>query len=130
MQCVALTGIAPEVIREIKQGRPRTLDLQSTHNVVTLAGINPGQAVFMTSTDMEDLSPGDSGIIVEVQAVSIAMKRIVEFAQGLHYEERERVSARIKVKINCNSSVKSVAREGWAEPLNVDVVKCSCYQAG
>jgi hypothetical protein len=130
MICFALTGIAPEVIRELKLGKPRTLELQSTHNVVTLAGINAGSPVFLTSVDMEDLSAGDSGIIVELLSISITMKRIVEFSQGLHYEERERMSARIKVKCIGTSTVKSVTHEGVIKPVSVDIVKSSCFHAG
>ncbi len=130
MICYALTGIAPEVIRELRQGKPRTLELQSTHNVVTLAGINAGSPVFLTSVDMEDLSAGDSGIIVELLSTSITMKRIVEFSQGLHYEERERMSARIKVKCIGTSTVKSVMHEGVIKPISVDIVKSSCFHAG
>lgn len=129
MKCFALTGISPEVIRELKHGKPRTLELQSTHNVVTLAGIDPGTPVFMTSIDMEDLAAGDSGIIVDVVSVSIMMKRMVEFTQGHHYEERERMSARIKVQCVGSSTVKSVTHEGVIQPITVDVVKSSCYHA-
>ncbi len=130
MICYALTGIAPEVIRELRQGKPRTLELQSTHNVVTLAGINAGSPVFLTSVDMEDLSAGDSGIIVELMSISITMKRIVEFTQGLHYEERERMSARVKVKCIGTSTVKSVTHEGVIKPVTVDIVKSTCFHAG
>ena len=122
MNCNALTGISPEVIRELQKGRPRTLELQSTHNVVTLAGLEPGSAVFMTSVDLEDISPGDTGIIVELISVSITMKRMVEFTQGLHYEERERMSARIKVKCIGSSTVKTVSLESMIRPVSVDVV--------
>jgi hypothetical protein len=130
MICFALTGIAPEVIRELRLGKPRTLELQSTPNVVTLAGINAGSPVFLTSVDMEDLSAGDSGIIVELMSISITMKRIVEFSQGLHYEERERMSARVKVKCIGTSTVKSVTHEGVIKPISVDIVKSSCFHAG
>lgn len=130
MNCFALTGIAPEVIRELKAGKPRTLELQSTHNVITLAGLNPGSLIFMTSIDMEDLSSGDPGIIVEIISLSITMKRIVEFTQGLHYEERERMSARIKVRCAGSSTVKTVTHEHMMQPITVDVVKSACYHAG
>jgi hypothetical protein len=129
MNCYALTGISPEVIRELQKGRPRTLELQSTHNVVTLAGLEPGSSVFMTSVDLEDISPGDTGIIVELISVNITMKRIVEFTQGLHYEERERMSARIKVKCIGSSTVKTVSLESMIRPVSVDVVKSACYHA-
>ncbi len=129
MNCYALTGISPEVIRELQRGKPRTIELQSTHNVVTLAGLEPGSAVFMTSVDLEDISPGDTGIIVELISVNITMKRIVEFTQGLHYEERERMSARIKAKCIGSSTVKTVSLESMIRPVSVDVVKSACYHA-
>jgi uncharacterized protein len=129
MNCHALTGISSEVIRELQKGKPRTLELQSTHNVVTLAGLEPGSAVFMTSVDLEDISPGDTGIIVELISVNITMKRMVEFTQGLHYEERERMSARIKVKCIGSSTVKTVSLESMIRPVSVDVVKSACYHA-
>ncbi|MCQ8893657.1 MAG: DUF473 domain-containing protein [Methanolinea sp.] len=130
MKCYALTGISPQIIRELQEGKARTLELQSTHNVVTLAGINPGDLVFMTSVDMEDLSPGDSGIVVEIISLSITMKRMVEYSHGLHYEERERMSARIKVRCVGSSTVKSVTVEGFIQPITVDVMKSACYHAG
>lgn len=129
MNCYALTGISPEVIRELQKGKPRTIELQSTHNVVTLAGLEPGAAVFMTSVDLEDISPGDTGIIVELISVNITMKRIVEFTQGLHYEERERMSARIKVRCIGSSTVKTVSLESMIRPVSVEVVKSACYHA-
>jgi hypothetical protein len=129
MNCYALTGISQEVIRELQRGKPRTIELQSTHNVVTLAGLEPGAAIFMTSVDLEDISPGDTGIIVELISVNITMKRIVEFTQGLHYEERERMSARIKVKCIGSSTVKTVSLESMIRPVSVDVVKSACYHA-
>ncbi|NYT07877.1 MAG: DUF473 domain-containing protein [Methanomicrobiales archaeon] len=129
MNCYALTSIAPEIIRELQRGKARTLELQSTHNVITLAGLEPGSAVFMTSENLEDLTPGDTGIIVELIAISITMKRMVEFTQGLHYEERERMSARIKVRCIGSSTVKTVCMETLFRPVSVDVVKSACYHA-
>jgi hypothetical protein len=129
MNCYALTGISLEVIRELQRGKPRTLELQSTHNVVTLAGIEPGASVFMTSVDLEDLGSGDTGIIVELMSVTIMMKRMVEFTQGLHYEERERMSARVKVRCTGSSTVKNVVKESMIQPVSVDVVKSACYHA-
>ena len=130
MKCFALTGISPDVIQELHKGRPRTLELQSTHNVITLAGLGPGTAIFMTSVEMEDLDPGDSGIITGIIAISITMKRMVEFTQGYHFEERERMSARIKVRCVGSSIVKSVTHESILQPIMVEVVKSACYYAG
>jgi uncharacterized protein len=132
MKCAALTGISPEVIKELKGGKPRTIELQSTHNIVSIAGVKPGpdSHIFMTSVDLEDLEPGDQGICVIVVATSVSMKRMVEFSHGLYYEERERISARIQVKYCALSVVKQVFREGVFGPTTVEVLKSSCYHAG
>ena len=39
MKCAALTGISPEVIKDLKKGNPRTIELQSTHNIVSIATV-------------------------------------------------------------------------------------------
>ena len=133
MRCAALTSIAPEILRDLKSGRPRTIELQSTHNIVTIAGVSPGPDthIFMTSIDVEDLSPGDAGICVFLLATSLSMKRIVEYSGGgMFYEERERVSARIQVKYCASSVIKEVFHESIMKPTEVEVLKSSCYHAG
>jgi uncharacterized protein len=132
MKCAALTSISPDIIRDLRSGRPRTIELQSTHNIVTIAAIEPGPDthIFMTSTDVEDLSPGDAGICVILLSTNLAMKRIVEFSHGMIYEERERMSARVQVKFCASSVIKAVYHEGLTKPTEVEVLKSSCYHAG
>jgi uncharacterized protein len=132
MKCAALTSISPELIRDLKTGRIRTIELQSTTNIVTIEGVEPGPEthIFLTSTDIEDLSAGDAGICVFVLAVSITMKRMVEVSRGSYYEERERVSARVQVKYCATSTIKEVFYEGICKPVSVEVLKSSCYHAG
>jgi len=132
MRCAALTGIAPEVIRDIKAGRPRTIELQSTNNIVTMATVEPGPTthIFMTSIELDDLGPGDAGICAYVISSSISMKRMVEFSHGKFYEERERMSARVQVKYCASSIIKEVFHEGLMAPTEVEVLKSACYHAG
>ena len=132
MKCAALTSISPDIIRDLKSGRPRTIELQSTHNIVTIAGIEPGpdSFIFMTSTDVEDLAPGDAGICVSLLATNLTMKRIVEFSHGMIYEERERMSARLQVKFCASSVIREVHHEGLTKPTEVEILKSSCYHAG
>jgi hypothetical protein len=130
MRCAALTGISPSVIEAVRSGKPRTIELQSAHNVITLVQAAPGDMIFMTSEDMDDLSKGDTGVLVQIISLSITMKRVVEFVQPALFEERERTSARIQVKFGCNSLVKEVETKGFGQPTTIDVVKQTCYRAG
>jgi hypothetical protein len=99
---------------------------------VTSAEVEPGPEthIFMTSVDAEDLSPGDAGICAYVLATSISMKRIVEYTQGMYFQERERMSARVQVKYCASSVVKEVYNDGLCKPTTVEVLKSSCYHAG
>ncbi|ACL16060.1 DUF473 domain-containing protein [Methanosphaerula palustris] len=130
MKCAALTGISAEVIKELKRGRPRTLEVQSAHNVITVSGVDPGSHLFMTDVDRDDLAIGDNGIIVDVLSIGITMKRIIEFSYGSHFEERERMAARIQVRYCANSSVKEVSPLETIQPTTVEVLKVTCCHAG
>jgi len=129
MKYAALTGISPSVIAELKSGKPRTLELTSAHNIITLTGSAPGDCVFVTSITEEDLSPGDPGIMVDLLALNISMRRI-EVANPVFYEERERMSARIKVRFRGVTIARNVEGRKWGEPTRVDIVPSACYRAG
>jgi hypothetical protein len=131
MRLTALTGIAGEVISELKQGKPRTIELQSTNNVISVAALEPGPDthLFLTSVDLEDLSAGDVGIIVRVLSVNINMKRIIDYIHPVYYEERERLSARVQVSYCGNSMVKEVEIGSICHPVVVEAVKAAHYHA-
>jgi hypothetical protein len=129
MQCAALTGISPTIIDELRAGKPRTLELQSAHNIITLREIEPGSAIFLTSVDQDDLSEGDGGILAQVIALSISMKRLTVSSPAI-FEERERTSARIQVRYVCSSFAKTVVNKRFGQPTIIEYVKSSCYHAG
>lgn len=131
MECTTLSGISPQVIEELRKGVPRTVELTSAHNVITLSTLSPGDRVFMTSIDCEDISIGDPGIIIEILSVSISMKHVVEVSQGYHVMERERMSARCKVKYISNTTIKATITPcKLTEPRRVDVVRPAAFHAG
>jgi len=129
MKYAALTGINQSVIAEVKLGRPKTLELHSAHNIFTLAEVEPNTFIFMTSTDLEDLAPGDAGILAHVLGITISMKRVLEFSNPLFYEERERTSARVQLRYACTSTIKNVEARGIRQATIVDAVKAPQYCA-
>jgi hypothetical protein len=131
MKCAALTSISPSIIEALKGGKPRTLELQSAHNIITLRDVEPGSVLFLTSVDLDDLGEGDAGIVVHVLSLSISMKRLIGFiSPPAIIEERERTSARVQVRYTCNSFVKNVISKGLGNPTVIEVVKSACYHAG
>jgi hypothetical protein len=129
MSYAALTGISPAIIEELKRGRPRTVELTSAHNVITLTGVKAGDHIFLTPLDCQDLGPGDSGIMVEVNSVAISMKHSIEISPQIYYEERERTAARLQVRFCGTSVVKHIESRGMGRPILVDVSKITCYHA-
>ncbi|QSZ66778.1 DUF473 domain-containing protein [Methanofollis aquaemaris] len=131
MKMTALTGISGAVLNELKMGKPRTLELQSAHNVISIASLEagPDTYLFLTNVDLEDLSPGDVGIIVRVLSVSVSMKRVVDYIHPVYYEERERLTARTQLRYCANSMVKTVRTGTICEPVTVEVVKAAHYRA-
>ncbi|BBL69138.1 DUF473 domain-containing protein [Methanoculleus chikugoensis] len=129
MKYAALTGISPSVIAELKSGKARTLELNSAHNIITLTETAPGECIFMTSINEEDLSPGDPGIMVDLLALSIGMRRI-EVTNPFFYEERERMSARIKVQFRGVTIARDVEGRKWGDPTKVEIIRSACYRAG
>lgn len=126
----ALTGISPVIIAELKKSRPRTLELQSAHNIITLTDVLPGDHIFLTEIDLDDLCIGDQGIIVEVLSITINMKRMVEYIHPYYCEERERMSARLKVKYVDKTFAKCVEGREWVKPTLVEIVRSSVFHAG
>lgn len=129
MKHAALTGISPAVIAELKNGKARTLELTSAHNIITLTEAAPGECIFMTSVNEEDLAPGDPGIMVDLLTLTIGMRRI-EVANSFFYEERERMSARIKVQFRGITLTRDVEGRKWGDPTKVEIARSVCYRAG
>ncbi|MFA7198243.1 MAG: DUF473 domain-containing protein [Methanoculleus sp.] len=129
MKYAALTGISPAVIAELQNGRARTLELNSAHNIITLTEAAPGECVFITSISEEDLSPGDAGIMADLLVLNIGMRRI-DFAGPFFSEELERMSARIKVQFRGTTIARDVEGRKWGDPTKVEIVRAACYRAG
>ncbi|WP_332448866.1 DUF473 domain-containing protein [Methanoculleus sp.] len=129
MKYAALTGISPAVIAELQSGRARTLELNSAHNIITLTEAAPGECIFITSVNEEDLSPGDAGIMVDLLVLNIGMRR-VDFVIPSFSEELERMSARIKVQFRGTTIARDVEGRKWGDPTKVEIVRAACYRAG
>ncbi|MDR2855861.1 MAG: DUF473 domain-containing protein [Methanomicrobiales archaeon] len=130
MKCITLTGISKGTIEELKRGMPRTVELTSAHNIISLSHASVDTDIFLTSIDCEDIATGDSGIIVHLISVTISMKHLVE-GGGSHICERERVTARMKVKFISTAKIRTApACCTLTQATVTDIIKPSGYIAG
>ena len=62
MECVALTGISRQVIRELVTNGIRTLEIRSPHNFLALLHLSPGDVIFLTEASGPDIVNGTGGL--------------------------------------------------------------------
>ena len=129
MKCITLTGISKATIDELKRGTPRTVELTSANNIISLAGAAIDSDIFLTSIDCEDITAGDSGIIVHLLSSTIFMKHTVELNAG-HICERERLTARIKVKFVSTAKIRTAPACVLTQATVADIIKPTGYLAG
>ena len=55
MECVALTGISRQVIRELLANGIRTLEIRSPNNFIALLQSGPGDVIFLTEASGPDV---------------------------------------------------------------------------
>ena len=129
MEYITLTGISKETIEELKRGIPRTVELTSTHNIISLASASPDTDIFLTSIECEDITTGDTGIIVHLISSTISMKHMVEIG-GSHICEREHVTARMKVKFISTAKIKTVPCCVLTQARVAEIIRPTGYLAG
>ncbi|HEY3363310.1 MAG TPA: DUF473 domain-containing protein [Methanosarcina sp.] len=128
MEYIVLTGIADSLIEVLKKHHLRTLEIRSPQNFVGVLGLNAGDSVLLTSTSLQDLTDGTSGLIAKVVQKQISVHSIVS-SNDFYIEEREAMSARIQLECRCMARVRSVISNELGKPVRVDAREISCYEA-
>jgi hypothetical protein len=129
MECVTFTGISKVTMDELKRGIPRTVELTSANNIISLASAAIDTDIFLTSVDCEDITAGDPGIIVHLISSTIFMKHTVEMSAS-HICERERLTARMKVKFVSTAKIRTAPACVFTKATVADIIKATGYVAG
>ncbi|MCL2460589.1 MAG: DUF473 domain-containing protein [Euryarchaeota archaeon] len=129
MECITLTGISKGTIDELKRGIPRTVELISANNIISLASATVDTDIFLTSIDCEDIAIGDPGILVHLISSTISMKHTIEM-NGDHIFERERLTARMKVKFVSIAKIKTAPACEFTKATVADIIRPTGYVAG
>lgn len=91
-----LSGISREALKDIRSGRPTTLVLSSTQNVVALLDASAGDSVFLTERSGRDIGSGEDGLLADVEAKEITMHRHYQ-RSGRSREEHEIAVAQVQL---------------------------------
>ncbi len=72
MSFATLTGISPAILAELKQGRPRTVELTSAHNIIT-DSIWINKATGMIMNEASKLAARTEVVWVEMATAPLTM---------------------------------------------------------
>jgi len=128
MEYIVLTGIADSLLEVLKKHNLRTLEIRSPQNFVGVLGLNAGDSVLLTSTTLQDLTDGTSGLIAKVVQKQISVHSVVS-SNDFYIEEREAISARIQLQCKCMARVRNVISRELGKPIRVEAREISCYEA-
>lgn len=128
MEYVALTGIAENVMRELKNDTLRTVEIRSPHNFFTALKLNVGDFVFLTHTSIQDLTSGTTGVVARIMKHQISTHRTFSSTETF-YEERETTMARIQLDPRASARVRKVHSNDIGEITRVEAELLSCYEA-
>lgn len=120
MICVALTGIARHVIKELLAARVRTVEIRSPHNFVALLNVQPGDGIFLTESSAKDIVLGTNGLIASVGEIQLMIHRVTQSSED-YYEEREVQAARVQLHLTGVGRVRKVASFEVGYPLELEV---------
>lgn len=117
---VTLTGIARHVIKELMAARVRTVEIRSPNNFFALAGVQPGDRIFITDASAPDIVSGTNGLIAAVQGLSVITHRVIQSSED-YYEEREAQAARAQLQLVAIGRVRRAVPLEIGSPLMLDV---------
>lgn len=129
MECVALTGISRQVIRELVTNGIRTLEIRSPHNFLALLHLSPGDVIFLTEASGPDIVTGTGGMLTRIREIQVVTHKTVQ-AGADFYEEREAQVARVQLQMVGHGRVRSVKSFKLGSPMVLDVDEVCYYDAG
>ncbi len=128
MRHLALTGIAKDSIDDLIRKRVRTFELRSAHNVPAVIDVRVGDELFVTDTSRHDLEIGTTGLLARVRNKEISMQK-VSHRVGDFYEEREIMSARVKLELRERTCrLRGIDDEGPGKPIVVETAEVCHYE--
>ena len=89
----------------LEHNKVKTIELRSPHNFLSALETKAGDVIFLTSTSLEDIRPGTTGIIAKISEKQVAMHRMVQ-RTDIFYEEAEVQLARLQLEMTGRARVR------------------------
>ncbi len=105
MQYIVLSGISPQVLKDLEHNKVKTIEVRSPHNFLSALETKVDDVIFLTSTSLADVRPGTQGVLARIREKQVAMHRVVQRAENF-YEEAEVQMARLQLEIKGHARVR------------------------
>ncbi|VVB90372.1 Uncharacterised protein [uncultured archaeon] len=105
MKYIVLSGISPQVLRDLEHNKIKTIEIRSPHNFLSAIETEVGDVIFLTSTSLPDVRPGTGGVIAKIREKQIVMHRVVQRTEDF-YEEAEVQMARLQLELKGHARVR------------------------
>jgi hypothetical protein len=127
MRYVVLSGISQQVLRSLETNKVKTIEIRSPHNFLSTLETNVGDVIFLTSTSLQDVRPGTTGIIAKINEKQIAMHRMVQKTEDF-YEEAEVQIARLQLQMKGHARVRRAECCAIGEATVVDADEMKFFE--
>lgn len=127
MRYIVLSGISQQVLRSLENNKVKTIEIRSPHNFLSMLETNVGDVIFLTSTSLEDVRPGTTGIIAKINEKQIAMHRMVQRTEDF-YEEAEVQIARLQIQMKGHARVRRAECCAIGEATVVDADEMKFFE--
>ncbi|SNQ61861.1 DUF473 domain-containing protein [Candidatus Methanoperedens nitratireducens] len=127
MRYVVLSGISQQVLKSLETNKVKTIEIRSPHNFLSALETNVGDVIFLTSTSLEDVRPGTTGIIAKINEKQISMHRMVQRTEDF-YEEAEVQMARLQLQMKGHARVRRAECCAIGEATVVDADEMKFFE--
>lgn len=127
MRYIVLSGISQQVLRSLENNKVKTIEIRSPHNFLSTLETNVGDVIFLTSTSLQDVGPGTTGIIAKINEKQIAMHRMVQRTEDF-YEEAEVQIARLQIQMKGHARVRRAECCAIGEATVVDADEMKFFE--
>ena len=114
-------------LRNLEQNKIRTIEIRSPHNFLSAIETHVGDIIFLTTTSMEDVGVGTTGIIAKILEKQVSMHRMVYKTDEL-FEEAEVQMARLKLEMKGHARVRRSVCCKIGEAIVVDADEVQFFE--
>ncbi len=127
MRYIVLSGISQQVLRSLETNKVKTIEIRSPHNFLSALETKVGDVIFLTSTSLEDVRSGTTGIIAKINEKQISMHRMVQRTEDF-YEEAEVQMARLQLQMKGHARVRRAECCAIGEATAVDADEMKFFE--